>query len=73
MKAIVQNICTLMHNVSLAFEGNLGSQDGNVIRKEILSGRIPTVADDKENLKNDGRKIAGDLGKAFDEYVTTHS
>lgn len=75
MKTIVFGFCGLINNISLAFEGRLGESNSEVaaIKAEVTSGEVPSISQDKENLRNDGKMIAGDIKKAYNEYIEEHS
>lgn len=70
MSQIFINIYHFLGNITLAFEGDLRSNDKEIIdlRDEVLYGSIPNYSTDKANLKSDSNKVAKDLSIALDEY-----
>ncbi|MBX2907246.1 MAG: hypothetical protein KF744_14470 [Taibaiella sp.] len=74
MKTIVLGFCGLVNNISSAFEGRLGASNPEMakMRAEVMHGEIPGIAEDRSNLRNDGKNIVGDIKKAYDEYLEDH-
>lgn len=74
MKTIVFGICGLVNNISSAFEGRLGANNPEVaqMRADVMHGDIPGIAEDRTNLRKDGKNIVSDIKKAYDEYLVDH-
>jgi hypothetical protein len=52
------------------FQGKLGEDNPDIteIRHEIYIKQIPTMSEDRANLKSDAKKIASDLNVSYKEY-----
>lgn len=68
MSAIILNIFNVFENVIDVFNGSYSNDNAELKKmRHELDDPIPTVREDRKNLKIDGSKVSADFNKAFEE------
>ncbi len=65
----IGNLLGIFDNVTDAFAGSLSHNNNADFRKmkdELMNQDIPSIGEDRQNLKSDAINVAGDYRKAFD-------
>lgn len=68
IKICIGNFFNIFGNVTEAFSGNFQLDNEELIqmKRQLETEDVPTIADDRKNLKDDASRVSGDYKKAFD-------
>ncbi len=64
----IGNLFDIFENVTDAFSGNYSADNKEIVKMkhQLENEDVPTIGNDRQNLKADAHKVAGDYRKAFD-------
>jgi len=68
IRLCIGNFFSIFGNVTDGFSGNFHMDNDELIqmKRQLVTEDVPTISDDRKNLKEDAAKVSGDYKKAFE-------
>lgn len=68
IKLCIGNFFQVFGSVTNGFSGNfeVNNEEINQMKRELTTEKVPTIGDDRKNLKEDASKVSNDYKKAFE-------